>query len=126
MQRWGERAPVSVDGSHHRARQHHGLYLAGDFAQLRRVRAHDPVSDRKRRIWSEHQLRDPDTRLRGQPLCDGLTKAELEGFARLLTVGQYHDLCKRRVRQLRGHRQVEARRALPHIGRDDFCVILLL
>ncbi|MNQ84246.1 hypothetical protein D3C85_993670 [compost metagenome] len=125
MQGRGKRAPVGVHGSHHRTVLHHAPHLLSDHAQLCRVRPHHPVSHRKWRIRTKHNLRRPEARFRGEPLSDCFAKMQFEGFPCFLTLGQHHDLGERRIGQLRRHRQEETRRTLTDIGRDDFCLVLL-
>ena len=76
-------------------------------------------SDGEGRTRTEHQLRHPHASLRRKPVGHRLSQSQLECLARLFARGQDDDLRERGIRQLRGHGEIEARRALPDVGGHD-------
>ncbi len=120
------RTPVAIDGAHQRTGLQHRFHPIGDVAQGMRIGPHYPPGDRIRRIRTKNQLRDAHPRLRRQAIGHRLPQPQLKRLARGRAVGQYHQFGKGGVRQLRGHRQVKARRALADIAGDNLRLRLLL
>ena len=119
-------APIAVHLTHAGIGAHHRLNLVGDAAQNLRVRPRHAERHRKGRIRSEHELGDPQPRLRRKTLGDFLPEPQLERFARFGIGGQDDDLGEGGVGQLRRHSEKEAGRALADVAGDDLRFRLLL
>ena len=124
VQRGRTHAPVGIHRAHHRTGIHDLLHVSRDFAQLVRIRASDPVGNWVRRIRAEYELGDTHARLGGKTVGDCLSQSVFQRLALVLAVRADHDLGKRRVRQLRSHREIEAWRALADVGCDDLGFLL--
>ena len=120
------RTPVAIDGAHQRTGLQHRFNPFGDVEQGVRIGPHHPPGNRIGRIRAKDQLSDTHPRFRRKAIGHRLPQPQLERLAGVLTVGQHHQFGKGGIGQLRGHRQVKARRALADIAGDNLRLRLLL